>query len=67
MQKLMDVIYEDGEGDCGKNEAKKASASTKKPIGADYPSNNQVNHTISNLFSKNVSKYLTPDAKKPFN
>ena len=67
MQKLMDVIDEFGKGDCGENEAKKASTSIKKLIGADYLSANHVSHTVSNLVSKNVSKYLTPNAKKAFN
>ena len=39
------------------------------PIGADYLSSDHVSHTVSNIVSnstKNVSNYLTPDAKKAF-
>ena len=70
MQKLMNLVDEFGEGDCGKNEAKRTFALTKGPIGADYPSSNHVSYTISNIVSnstKNVSNYLTPDAKRAFN
>ena len=65
----MDLVDEFGEGDRNENEAKKASASTKRPIGADYLSSNHVSHAVSNFVSnsaKNVSNYLTPDAKKAF-
>ena len=58
-----------GRGDCGENEVIRASASTKRPIGADYPSSNHVSHVVSNIVSnsaKNVSNYLTSDAKKTF-
>ena len=68
-QKLMDLVDEFDEGDRGKNEAKKTSASTKKPTGADYQSSNHVSYTVSNFVSnsaKNVSNYLTPNAKKAF-
>ena len=68
-QKLMNLIDEFGRGDRGKDEAKKTSTSTKRPIGADYPSSNHVRHAFSNIVSnsaKNVSNYLTPDAKKAF-
>ena len=69
-QKLMNLVDKFGKGDCGENEAKRASASTKGPTGADYPFFNHVNHAVSNIVSnsaKNVSNYLTPDAKKAFN
>ena len=58
-----------GGGDCGENEAKKASVSTKGPIGADYPSSNYVSYAVSNIVSnstKNFSNYLIPDAKRAF-
>ena len=67
MQKLIDVIDEFGEDNCRENEVKRASSSTRESIGADYPSVNHVSHIVSNLVGKNVSKYLTPDAKKVFN
>ena len=57
-------------GNRGKNEAKRASVSIKRPTGADYPTSNHVNHIVSNIVSnsaKNVSNYLTSDAKKAFN
>ena len=69
MQKLIDLVDEFNRGDCDKNEAKRTSASTKGPIGADYLSFNHVSHTVSNFvsnFTKNVSNYLTPDTKKTF-
>ena len=67
MQKLINLVNEFGEGDHGKNKAKRASVSTKGPTGADYQSSNHVSHTICNINSnsaKNVSNYLTSDAKK---
>ena len=69
MQKLIDLIDEFGKGDCGENEAKKTFASTKRPTRADYLSSNYVSHAVSNFVSnsiKNISNYLTPDAKKAF-
>ena len=65
----MSLIDEFGKSDCGENEAKRASASTKGPTRADYLSFNHVSHTISNIVSnsaKNISNYLTADAKKAF-
>ena len=65
----MNLVDEFDLGDRGENKARKASASTKRPTGADYPSSNHVSYTISNIVSnstKNVSNYLTPDAKKTF-
>ena len=41
--------------------------STKEPIRLYHSSINHVNHTVINLVSKNVSKYVTSDAKKAFN
>ena len=68
-QKLMNLVNEFGGGGFGENEARRASASTKGPTKADYLSSNHVSHTVSNIVSnsaKNVSNYLTPDAKKAF-
>ena len=68
-QKLMNLVDQFGGGDRGKNKARKASASTKGPTGADYPSSDHVSHTVSNIVSnsaKNISNYLTPDAKMAF-
>ena len=61
-QELMNLFNEFGRGDHGENEAKRASASTKGPTGADYQSSDHVSHTISNV----VSNYLTPNAKRAF-
>ena len=55
----MDVVDKFGEGDYRENKARKASTSTKKPIGADHLSANHASHTVTNLVSKNISKYLT--------
>ena len=68
-QKLLDVVNEFGGGDCSENKARTTSASTKKRTEADYIFFNHVNHAVSNFVSnsvKNVSNYLTPDAKKAF-
>ena len=65
----MKFVDEFGGVDYGENEAKRASASTKGPIGADYPSSDYVSHIVSNIVkksAKNVSNYLTPDAKIAF-
>ena len=67
LQKLMDGADEFGEGDCRENEARRASVSINKPIKVDHPSADHVSYIFSNLISKNVSKYLTPDAKKALN
>ena len=67
MQKSMDLVDEFGGGDCDKNKARKTFASTKRLTEADYLSYNHVSHVISNFVSnsaKNVSNYLTLDAKK---
>ena len=61
-QKSMNLVDKFGEGECGENEARRASASIKGPTGADYPSFDHVSHTISN----NISNYLTLDAKRAF-
>ena len=69
-QKLINLADEFDRGDCGENKARRASASTKGPTEADYLSSNHVSHTVSNIVSnsaKNVSNYLTPDAKRAFN
>ena len=69
MQKLINLVDEFNEGDCGKNKDKKTSASSKEPTGVDYLSSNYVSHVVSNFisnFTKNVSNYLTPDAKRDF-
>ena len=65
----MNLVDKFGRGNCDENEARSAFASTKGPTGADYPSFNHVRHTVSNIISnsaKNVSNYLTPDAKRAF-
>ena len=65
----MNLVDEFGEGHCGENEAKRVFASGKGPTKADYPSSNHVSHAVSNIVSnsaKNVSNYLTPDAKRAF-
>ena len=53
----------------GENEGRRTSALTKGPISADYLSSHHVSHAISNFVSnsaKNISNYLTPDAKRAF-
>ena len=76
-QKLMNLVDEFARGDCGENEARRAFASKKRPIGADYPSSNHVSYTVSNIVShtisnivsnsaKNVSIYPTPDTRRAF-
>ena len=65
----MNLVNEFGGGDCGKNEAKRAFASTKGPIKVDYLSFNHVSYAVSNIVSnsaKNISNYLTSDAKRVF-
>ena len=69
MQKLINLVDKFGGGNRGENEARRASASTKGPTKTDYLSSDPVSHTVSNIVSncaKNVSNYLTPDAKKAF-
>ena len=69
-QKFMNLGNKFDGGDRDKNEARRASASTKGPTGADYTSSNHVSYAVSNIvsnFTPNVSNYLTPDAKKAFN
>ena len=68
-QKSINLVDKFGGSDRGKNKARKASASTKGPIGADYSSFNHVSNAVSNIVSnstKNISNYLTPDTKKTF-
>ena len=65
----MKLVDEFGEGDRGKNKARRAFASRKGPTRADYPPSNHVSHIVSNIVSNsanNVRNYLTPDAKKTF-
>ena len=68
-QKSMNLVDEFDRGDCGKNKARRVFASTKGPIGADYLSSDHISHTVSNIVSnsaKNVSNYLTLNAKRTF-
>ena len=68
-QNLINVVDEFSESDYSENEARRTSALTKRPTGADYSSSDPVSHAVSNFVSnsaKNVSNYLTPDAKKAF-
>ena len=65
----MNLVDKFGESDCDENKARKHSVCIKRPTGADYPSSNHVNHAVSNTVSnsaKNISNYLTPDAKRNF-
>ena len=67
--KSMDLVYEFVGGDRKKNKVRRTFASTKKPIRADYPSSNHVSHAVNNFVTnsaRNVSNYLTPNAKKAF-
>ena len=59
----MDLVDEFGGGDHDENEARRSFASIKRLIRADYLSSDHVSHIVS----KNISKYLTLDARKPFN
>ena len=59
------MVDEFGKGDCGENKARRASALTKEPIGADHSSANYISYTVNNS-AKNISNYLTLDAKKAF-
>ena len=64
----MNLVDEFGESDYGKNEAK-TFALTKRPTRADYLSFDYISHAVSNFVgnsAKNISNYLTPDAKKAF-
>ena len=68
-QKSINLVDEFGKGDCGENEAKRASTSTNGSTGADSPSFDHVSHAVSNIVSnsaENVSNYLTPEAKRTF-
>ena len=68
-QKSMSLFDKFDGGDCGENEVRGTFASTKGPIGANYPTFNHVSHAVSNFVNnsaKNVSNYLTPDAKRAF-
>ena len=65
----MNLIDEFGRGDHSENEARRAFVLTKEPTQVDYSFSNHVNYIISNIISnsaKNVSNYLTPDAKMTF-
>ena len=64
-QKLMDLFDEFSEGVRSENKSRKTFALTKGPTRADYPSFDHVSHAVS-ISAKNVSNYLTPDAKKAF-
>ena len=69
MQKSMNLVDKFGRDNCGENEARRASVSTKGPTGVDYPSSNHVSYIVSNIISnsaKNASNYLIPDAKSAF-
>ena len=68
-QKFIYMVDEFGGGNYVENKARKTSASTKGPTGADYLSFNHVSHAVSNFVSnsaKNISNYLTPNAKRAF-
>ena len=45
----MNLADEFDRGDCNENKARKISALTKYPIGADYPSSNYVSYAVSNF------------------
>ena len=65
----MNLVDEFGRGDYDENEAKRAFASMKGPIRADYLSSDHASHAGSNIVNnsaKNVSNYLIPDAKRAF-
>ena len=67
--KSMNLVDEFDRGFCGENEARRAFASTKRLIRADYPSSDHVSHAVSNIISnsaKNISGYLNSDAKTAF-
>ena len=69
MQKLIDLIDKFDGGDCDENEARKTSASTKRPTKADYLSFNYVNYAVSKFISnsaKIVNNYLIPGIKRAF-
>ena len=61
MQKSINLVDEFGRSDHSKNKTR-TFVSTKGSAGADYPSFNYVSYAVS----KNISNYLTPDAKKAF-
>ena len=68
-QKLINLFDEFGRSDRGENKARRTSASTKGFTGVDYLSFDYVSHVVSNFVNnsaKNVSNYLTSDAKKAF-
>ena len=65
----MNLVDGFSRGDCGDNEARKTSALTNRSYKVDYLSFDHASHTVSNFVSnsaKNVSNYLTPDAKRAF-
>ena len=66
----MNLVDEFVGGNHGKNTKKKAPASTKRLTETDYLFFNYISHAVSKFvrnYAKNVSNYLTPDAKKAFN
>ena len=68
MQKSKNLFDKFGGGNCSENEMR-TSTSTKELSRTDYLSSNYVSHTVTNFVSnsaKNVSNYLTPDAKRAF-
>ena len=68
-EKLINLVDKFDGGDRGENKARRASASTKEPTGADYLSSDHVRHIVSNIVNnsaKNVSNYLILDAKMAF-
>ena len=65
----MNLFDEFVSGNHGENKARRASTSTKRPTGADYPSSNYVSYGVNNFVinsAKNVSNYVTPNAKRVF-
>ena len=53
-QKLINLADGFCRGDCGENEVRRASASIKGLIGADYLSSNYISHTVSNIVSNSA-------------
>ena len=62
----MNLVEEFDRSDHSENEARRAFASIKGPIVADYPYSDHVSHIVSNS-AKNASNYLIPHARKAFN
>ena len=68
-QKLLNLVDKFGGSDYGENKARRGFTSTKRPTGADYPFSDHISHAVSNFvsnYAKNVSNYLTPNAKRAF-